>query len=139
MKFVPVKTAEHFDLPALYGIGERLVAQRWGHINQIRAFAAGAGGQGRPVPARSSAPALPSTRWGPRARPGPDPFGQQGWAPQLKKGRADDGGLECARIVKTRPASRRLRLATDRSCPVEISMTESSIEVAGALPDRCSA
>src|SRR5262245_49414309 len=119
MKFVPVKTAEHFDLPALYGIGWWLNA---GVIST-----------------RSAPLLLPSTRWGPCARLGPDPFGQQGWAPQLKKGRADDGGLECARIVKTRPASRRLRLATDRSCPVEISMTESSIEVAGALPDRCSA
>jgi hypothetical protein len=38
MKFVATKTAEQFDLQALHRVRERLVGQRTGIINQIRAF-----------------------------------------------------------------------------------------------------
>jgi transposase len=38
MKFVATKTAEQLDLQALHRIRERLVSQRTGIINQIRAF-----------------------------------------------------------------------------------------------------
>ena len=38
MKFVATKTAEQLDLQALHRVGERLVSQRTGIINQIRAF-----------------------------------------------------------------------------------------------------
>jgi transposase len=38
MKFVATKTAEQLDLQALHRVRERLVAQRTGIINQIRAF-----------------------------------------------------------------------------------------------------
>src|SRR6476660_7592300 len=38
MKFVATKTAEHLDLQALHRVRERLVSQRTGIINQIRAF-----------------------------------------------------------------------------------------------------
>lgn len=38
MKFVAVKTSEQLDLQALHRIRERLVSQRTGIINQIRAF-----------------------------------------------------------------------------------------------------
>src|SRR3984885_798823 len=38
MKFVATKTAEQLDLQALYRVRERLVSQRTGIINQIRAF-----------------------------------------------------------------------------------------------------
>lgn len=38
MKFVAVKTAEQLDLQALHRVRERLVSQRTGIINQIRAF-----------------------------------------------------------------------------------------------------
>ena len=38
MKFVATKTAEQLDLPALHRVRERLVSQRTGVINQIRAF-----------------------------------------------------------------------------------------------------
>src|SRR5262247_4424489 len=38
MKFVPTKTAEQLDLQALHRVRERLVSQRTGIINQIRAF-----------------------------------------------------------------------------------------------------
>jgi transposase len=38
MKFVPTKTAEQLDLQALHSVRERLVSQRTGIINQIRAF-----------------------------------------------------------------------------------------------------
>jgi transposase len=38
MKFVPTKTAEQLDLQALHRVRERLVSQRTGVINQIRAF-----------------------------------------------------------------------------------------------------
>src|SRR6202023_1854293 len=38
MKFVATKTAEQLDLQALHGVRERLVSQRTGIINQIRAF-----------------------------------------------------------------------------------------------------
>src|SRR3990170_3180242 len=38
MKFVPTKTAEQLDLQAMHRVRERLVSQRTGVINQIRAF-----------------------------------------------------------------------------------------------------
>src|SRR6202044_4204495 len=38
MKFVATKTAEQLDLQALHRVRERLVSQRPGIINQIRAF-----------------------------------------------------------------------------------------------------
>ena len=38
MKFVATKTAEQLDLQALRRVGERLVSQRTGTINQMRAF-----------------------------------------------------------------------------------------------------
>ena len=38
MKFVVTKTADQLDLQALYRVRERLVSQRTGIINQIRAF-----------------------------------------------------------------------------------------------------
>jgi transposase len=38
MKFVATKTADQFDLQALHRVRERLVGQRTGVINQIRAF-----------------------------------------------------------------------------------------------------
>jgi hypothetical protein len=38
MKFVAIKTAEQLDLQALHRVRERLVSQRTGIINQIRAF-----------------------------------------------------------------------------------------------------
>jgi len=38
MKFVAIKTADQLDLQALHRVGERLVRQRTGIINQIRAF-----------------------------------------------------------------------------------------------------
>jgi transposase len=38
MKFVPTNTAEQLDLQALHRVRERLVSQRTGIINQIRAF-----------------------------------------------------------------------------------------------------
>ena len=38
MKFVATKTAEQLDLQALHRVRERLVRQRTGIINQIRAF-----------------------------------------------------------------------------------------------------
>jgi transposase len=38
MKFVPTKTAEQLDLQALHRVRERLVSQRTGIVNQIRAF-----------------------------------------------------------------------------------------------------
>jgi transposase len=38
MKFVATKTADPLDLQALHRVRERLVSQRTGIINQIRAF-----------------------------------------------------------------------------------------------------
>jgi transposase len=38
IRFVPTKTAEQFDLQALHRARERLVSQRTGIINEIRAF-----------------------------------------------------------------------------------------------------
>jgi transposase len=38
MKFVATKTAEQLDLQALHCVRERLVSQRTGITNQIRAF-----------------------------------------------------------------------------------------------------
>ena len=38
MKFVATKTADQLDLQALHRVRERLVRQRTGIINQIRAF-----------------------------------------------------------------------------------------------------
>ena len=38
MKFVATKTDDQFDLQALHRVRERLVSQRTGIINQIRAF-----------------------------------------------------------------------------------------------------
>jgi transposase len=42
MTFVATKTAEQLDLQALHRVRERLVSQRTGIINQIRAFFVGA-------------------------------------------------------------------------------------------------
>jgi len=41
MKFVATKTADQLDLQAMHRVRERLVSQRTGIINQIRAFSAG--------------------------------------------------------------------------------------------------
>jgi transposase len=38
MKFVATKTADQLDLQALHRVRDRLVGQRTGAINQIRAF-----------------------------------------------------------------------------------------------------
>jgi len=38
MRFVATKTTDQFDLQALHRVRERLVGQRTGIINQIRAF-----------------------------------------------------------------------------------------------------
>src|ERR1700731_4618728 len=38
MKFVAIKTADQLDLQALHRVRERLVSQRTGIVNQIRAF-----------------------------------------------------------------------------------------------------
>src|SRR5438552_17546749 len=38
MKFVATKTVDQLDLQAMHGVRERLVSQRTGIINQIRAF-----------------------------------------------------------------------------------------------------
>ena len=38
MKFAATKTADQFDLQALHRVRDRLVGQRTGIINQIRAF-----------------------------------------------------------------------------------------------------
>jgi transposase len=38
MKFVATKTADQLDLQALHRVRERLVSQRTGIINEIRAF-----------------------------------------------------------------------------------------------------
>ena len=38
MKFVATKTADQLDLQALHRVRERLVSQRTGIVNQIRAF-----------------------------------------------------------------------------------------------------
>ena len=38
MRFVATKTADQLDLQALHRVRERLVSQRTGIINQIRAF-----------------------------------------------------------------------------------------------------
>ena len=38
MKFVATKTADQLDLQALHRVRERLVSQRTGGVNQIRAF-----------------------------------------------------------------------------------------------------
>jgi transposase len=43
MRFVPTKTTEQLDLQALHRVRERLVSQRTGVINQIRAFLLEAG------------------------------------------------------------------------------------------------
>src|SRR5258707_11329870 len=48
MKFVATKTAEQLDLQALHRVRERLVRQRTGIINQIRAFLLERGIPGRP-------------------------------------------------------------------------------------------
>jgi transposase len=42
MKFVATKTADQLDLQALHRVRERLVSQRTGIINQVRAFFVGA-------------------------------------------------------------------------------------------------
>jgi len=42
MKFVAIKTVEQLDLQALHRVRERLVCQRTGIINQIRAFCSSA-------------------------------------------------------------------------------------------------
>jgi transposase len=38
MKFVATKSADQLDLQALHRVRERLVSQRTGTVNQIRAF-----------------------------------------------------------------------------------------------------
>ena len=54
MRFVATKTADQLDLQALHRVRERLVGQRTGIINQIRAFLLE---RGIAVRARSSLPA----------------------------------------------------------------------------------
>ena len=54
MKFVATKIADQLDLQALHRVRERLVSQRTGIINQIRAFLLEPGiavQQGQPLPA----------------------------------------------------------------------------------------
>ena len=53
MKFVATKTAEQLDLQALHRVRERLVSQRTGIINQIRAFVRSAVGMPFPKAATS--------------------------------------------------------------------------------------
>jgi transposase len=53
MKFITIKTVEQLDLQALHRVRERLVSQRTGVINQIRAFALD-----RDVPVRQGSAAL---------------------------------------------------------------------------------
>ncbi len=65
MKFVATKTAEQLDLQALHRVRERLVGQRTGVINQIRAFLLERGiavRQACPASGRSS-----RARWWPRS------------------------------------------------------------------------
>src|SRR5258705_13689597 len=64
MKFVATKTAEQLDLQALHRVRERLVSQRTGIINQIRAFMLE---RGIAVPQgigflRTGPPTIPGTR-----------------------------------------------------------------------------
>jgi transposase len=60
MKFVATKTADQLDLQALHRVRERLVSQRTGIINQIRAF----------LLARGAATSVPGSDWSPsRSRP----------------------------------------------------------------------
>jgi transposase len=54
MKFVATKTADQLDLQALHRVRERLVGQRTGVINQIRAFLLGH--------RRAARPAFPAVR-----------------------------------------------------------------------------
>ena len=61
MKFVATKSADQLDLQALHRVRERLVGQRTGIINQIRAFLLGArrrGATGSSLPARRIADIL---------------------------------------------------------------------------------
>src|SRR5258708_3179473 len=61
MKFVATKTADQLDLQALHRVRERLVSQRTGIINQIRAFLLERGiavRQGQPFPPARFAPHL---------------------------------------------------------------------------------
>jgi transposase len=60
MKFVATKTAEQLDLQALHRVRERLVSQRKGIINQIRAFLLERG-IAMPGSATSSAPSYPAS------------------------------------------------------------------------------
>src|SRR3954452_10890984 len=53
MKFVAVKTTDQLDLQALHRVRERLVSQRTGIINQIRAFMLERGTPRRRPPCRS--------------------------------------------------------------------------------------
>jgi len=64
MKFVATKTAEQLDLQALHRVRERLVGQRTGVINQIRAFLLERGIAVRQGPrsVRSELPAILATR-----------------------------------------------------------------------------
>ena len=49
MKFVATKTVDQLDLQALHRVRERLVSQRTGIINQIRAFVGVAAERFRPT------------------------------------------------------------------------------------------
>ena len=63
MKFVATKTAEQLDLQALHRVRQRLVSQRTGIINQIRAFLLERGSRYDKVPAscaRNCRTSLPS-------------------------------------------------------------------------------
>ena len=68
MKFVATKTAEQLDLQALHRVRERLVSQRTGIINQIRAFHAGTRDRCARVSASCARNCPPSLRRAPRDR-----------------------------------------------------------------------
>jgi len=67
MKFVATKTADQLDLQALHRVRDRLVGQRTGVINQIRAFLLERGIAVRQGPhsLRTELPGIPATmqRW----------------------------------------------------------------------------
>jgi transposase len=55
MRFVATKTTDQLDLQALHRVRERLISQRTGIINQIRAFVLERGAAGASLPAHGLA------------------------------------------------------------------------------------
>ena len=83
MKFVATKTADQLDLQALHRVRERLVSQRTGITNQIRAFLLEARHCGPPRTALPTGPAPRGPRQTHRRPLGPDGArdrGSSGWA-----------------------------------------------------------